>query len=113
MKKVSIILSACALIIACSKSNNNLTTVDCGGAAKSYANDVSPIIKSYCATNSGCHGTGSSSGPGALTTYEQIFNARSLIRSAVASGQMPKNSSLSATQKNNILCWIDNGAFNN
>ena len=99
--------------MACSKTSVDLSTVDCSGVAKSYATDVSPIIKSNCAINSGCHGVGSASGPGALTTYELIFNARSLIRAAVASGKMPQNSTLSAIEKNNILCWIDNGASNN
>jgi hypothetical protein len=47
------------------------------------------------------------------TDVKQIFNARAVIRSAVASGTMPKNSTLSATQKNAIICWIDNGATDN
>ena len=99
------------LFIACSKNKVSFTT-DCS-TAKSFATDVSPIFQSTCATNSGCHATGSTHGPGALTNYSQVFNARSAIRGAVANGSMPQNSILSTAQKNNILCWIDAGATNN
>jgi len=99
------------VIHACSKKPE--FTPDCSGSAKSFANDVSPVFQTSCAINSGCHATGSGNGPGPLLTYLQIFNARADIRSAVASGHMPLNSTLTATQKNAILCWIDNGAPNN
>jgi len=117
MKKLFIvtIITAITVFAACSKSNdgggngggtNNCTTT------KSFASDINPTIQSTCAV-SGCHAAGSTNGPGALTTYQQIFNARSQIRTAVNNGTMPKNGSLTTTQKNNILCWIDNGAPNN
>ena len=98
-------------LIACGKSAVDYTA-DCS-TAKSYATDVSPLIQTYCATNSGCHASGSSNGPGALTTYAQVYNARSSIRTAVANGSMPQNSSLTSAQKNAIICWIDSGASNN
>ena len=115
MKKALITASGFIfLIIACSKSSSNsTTTVDCSGVAKSYTTEVSPIIQSNCATNSGCHAAGSLNGPGELITYQEIFNARSNIRTAVATGVMPQGSSLSTTQRNAILCWIDSGAANN
>jgi hypothetical protein len=114
MKKglVLILISILILVFACSKNTDSFTS-DCSGTAKSFASDVSPIIQSYCATNSGCHASGSSNGPGALTTYAQIYNARSEIRAAVSSGVMPQNGSLTTAQKNSIICWIDNGASNN
>lgn len=121
MKKTIVLIAiATSLVIACSKSkdatSNNQTgnTLDCSGVtAKTYATDVSPIIQSKCATDGNCHGSGSSNGPGALTTYSAIFNARVSIRSAVASGAMPLTGSLTTAQKNSILCWIDSGAANN
>lgn len=117
MKKLSLItVLILIIIISCTKnsgtandnSNHNIT---CTGT-KSFATDVSPITQNICAS-SGCHDASSSNGPGPLTTYQQVFAARTAIRAAVASGTMPKNSSLSASQKNAILCWIDNGATNN
>ena len=118
MKKLSLASVLILLvIISCTKnsdttnSSNTNNNVTCTGT-KTFSADVSPIIQSVCAA-SGCHDASSSNGPGPLTTYQQVFNARSTIRAAVASGTMPKNSSLSTTQKNAIICWIENGAANN
>ena len=107
-------LPAVVLLIilnACTKKPE--FTADCSGLAKSFATDVSPVFQTSCAINSSCHATGSGNGPGPLLSYSQIFNARADIRSAVASGHMPLNATLPATQINAILCWIDNGAPNN
>lgn len=118
MKKFLLfIVIVLVIIVSCTKGNvdnsgtNNNNNPICTGT-KSYATDVSPIISSICAS-SGCHDASSVNGPGPLTTYQQVFNARATIRSAVASGLMPQNSTLPADQKNAILCWIDNGALNN
>lgn len=126
--RMMILFAVCGLtIIACSKGSSGSssgtgnngggsgadTASECGGTTKSYASDVSPIIQTNCATNSGCHGSGSSNGPGPLLTYTEVFNNRTAIRSAIASGIMPKNGTLSTTQKNIIFCWIDSGASNN
>lgn len=102
---------AIVLLLACGKGSVDYTA-DCS-TAKSYATDVSPVIQGTCAANSGCHASGSTNGPGALTTYSQVYNARVAIRAAVANGSMPQNGSLSNAQKNAIICWIDNGAANN
>ena len=123
MKKIICVSSlAIFIFISCSKSGTTGgggggggggTTVDCSTVTnKAFAADVAPIISSSCAVPS-CHGSGSSNGPGALLTHAQIFAARSTIRSAVSTGRMPQGSTLSASQKNSIICWIDNGAPNN
>ncbi len=112
MLKFSVSFFAFLIFInACTKKPE--FTTDCNGPAKSFVTDVSPVFQTSCAINSGCHATGSGNGPGPLLTYSQIFNARSDIRSAVASGHMPLNATLTSTEKNAILCWIDNGAPNN
>ncbi len=114
---VSMLVVVVFLLVACTKRHEDtLGTVSPGsggGSAKSFAVDVDPIIQSSCAASSGCHGSGSSAGPGPLLTYTQVFNARSSIRSAVTSGSMPLNGGLSVTQKNSIIFWIDSGAPNN
>lgn len=107
------IVSAMAIFLYSCQKNPGIDPVDCSGPAKSFATDVNPVIQSTCATDSDCHGTGSNSGPGPLLTYSQIFNAHSDIRSAVLSGTMPKGRHLSTTNRNAIICWIDNGAQNN
>ncbi|HYJ38423.1 MAG TPA: hypothetical protein VEV87_07385, partial [Chitinophagaceae bacterium] len=107
-----------ATLYACSKSNGGggggggmVFTPTCS-AAVSFTGDVAPIVQNSCAI-SGCHATGSINGPGALTSYQQVFNNRAAIRTAVANGTMPKTGTLSASQKNAILCWIDAGAVSN
>ncbi|HVT86450.1 MAG TPA: hypothetical protein VHD35_14700 [Chitinophagaceae bacterium] len=93
-------------------SSGATTTLDCSTVAKSFSSDVNPIVQSFC-NASGCHAAGSTNGPGPLTNYTEVFNARSVIRPAIASGLMPQGSSLTTAQKNSFLCWIDNGAPDN
>ena len=103
------------VFIACSKDKDNgNSSLDCNTVTnKAFSADISPIFQTTCASNVSCHASGSTNGPGSLTNYTSIFNARSAIRSAVSSGFMPQGSSLSTAQKNSILCWIDSGAPDN
>ena len=119
MKKALVSLfSVLLLIVSCSKDNDGGGgggggALDCATVAnKAFAADVNPIIQSVC-NQPACHAAGSINGPGPLTNYNQVFNARSSIRPAIASGAMPQGTSLSTAQKNSILCWIDSGAPNN
>jgi hypothetical protein len=111
IKKVFAVVAVFGFLWACKKDDS--MAADCSGPAKSFSTNVLPIVQASCATNSSCHGTGSSNGPGVLTSYSEVFNARVDIRSNVASGHMPLNGSLTAAEKNAIICWIDNGAPNN
>lgn len=112
--KILFLFTVLASGFACTKNSvNAMTAIDCNGAQKSFAADVNPIVQTSCATDSDCHGSGSISGPGELLTYSQIFNARAQISSAIVSGDMPKDASLTASEKNAILCWINTGAENN
>ena len=103
----------------CSKSSGGGTgggggtTVNCATITnKAFTADVSPIIQSTCNV-AGCHAAGSTNGPGPLTTYNEVFNARSQVRTAISTGAMPQGSTLLTAQKNSIICWIDGGALNN
>lgn len=111
MKKLAISM-ALFFIVVVSCKKLGLYTPSYSGTAKSFTVDVSPIVVSNCAAN-GCHGVGSKEGPGALTTFTQISNNRAQIRSAIVNGSMPQGSTLYTAQKNDIVCWIDAGAFNN
>lgn len=115
----SLVVLSSVIVFAsgCSKDNDGGggggASVDCATVTnKAFAANISPIIQASCAI-SGCHAAGSSNGPGALTNYTEISNAKVRIRSAVAAGTMPQGSTLSAAQKNSIICWIDGGAPNN
>jgi hypothetical protein len=117
MRKAFIIILALVSIIcisfSCSKSDSGVGFVaDCTGAPKTFVDDVSPIIQGFCNAPN-CHTNGSTNGPGPLTNYSQVFNSRGAVRDAIATGAMPQNTILSASQKNAIICWIDSGAPNN
>ena len=111
---ISFIIVICTIIIACSKgssTNPMNSSVDCS-TPKTFSTNAAPVFQAKCAL-SGCHGSGSSNGPGELTTYQQIFNARNDIRNAVITRLMPQGGSLTNEQLSSIVCWIDNGAPNN
>ncbi len=114
MKNVVVlaVLLASMCLIQCT-SSDSAEAVSCGGTTISFASEVKPIIDAKCATTTACHATGSKEGPGALTTYSQVFASRSQVSSSVSTGKMPQGSTLTADQKNKIVCWIQNGAANN
>jgi len=121
---VSIILIVC-IAFGCAKQSGDVPGGSGGGPQQSpppnscdgvnakFADDILPLIQTKCATGSGCHGSGSGNGPGALTSFNAIKNAASAIKSAVNSGRMPLNGSLTALQLKQINCWVDNGSPNN
>ena len=119
MKKIHSMLFVLALlflVISCSKNGSDTGTggggITCDGTVRTFITDVNPIVQAFC-NQPNCHASGSSNGPGPLTNYTQVFNARSVIRGAVASGLMPQNTTLTTAQKTAIVCWIDGGAPNN
>jgi hypothetical protein len=124
MKKIIlVIITGFFMLLSCSKGGDGGGggngggggggTVNCTGVPASFSANVNPIIQSTCATDASCHGTGSANGPGPLLTYTQISGARIAIKASVANGTMPKTGTLSTSQKNSIICWVDGGGLNN
>lgn len=110
---IALIILTAIVIVSCSKDDTDKgNTLDCSTTPKTFATDANPLIQTYC-NQAACHEPGSTNGPGPLTNYTQIFNARMAIRGAVEANLMPQNTTLTLAQKNIILCWIDNGAPNN
>jgi len=68
-----------------------------------------PIFVKNCAV-SGCHD--GNNFPSAAD-YLVVHDGSAQIKTVVSNGTMPKNSSLSASDKAAIICWIDNGSKNN
>ena len=101
--------------VGCKKSTDSKVTPqsNCDGIDSRFSAKVFPLIQNTCATNIGCHASGSSNGPGALTNYTQISNASASIKTAVVSGVMPRGSTLSTNEKSIITCWVSSGAPNN
>jgi hypothetical protein len=113
LKDSLVIVAAMCCMESCKKSADNNSSGNCDGTAKSFVVDVTPVMQASCAFDSDCHGSGSTSGPGPLLSYPEVFSARAIIRSAIVSGEMPKDGSITTSEKNAIICWIDNGALNN
>ena len=118
---LTIALCALSFLYACKKTSSpggngggdgTPFTPNCNGAAINFTADVFPIFQSVCG-QSGCHNSGSVNGPGPLTNYAEINAAKGLIRPAIISAFMPRNTTLTSAQKNTIICWIDAGAPNN
>lgn len=108
----SLLVSGFFIIVISTVSCSDSNEVDCSGTTITFM-EANAIIQSSCARNSNCHGVGSNTGPGSLTTYAQIYNSRNQISTAIKNGSMPKDTNLSSTEKNTILCWIENGAVSN
>jgi len=112
MKKLFIPIAVLLVIDSCSYRDSS-DSISCNGLNLSFRNDVLPIITASCAANASCHAAGSKQGPGALTNFTQVQAASNDIKVAVESGIMPQNSSLTSTERNNIICWIRNGTLDN
>jgi uncharacterized membrane protein len=114
IKKVALVVTGSILLwSSCTNDKEEILYPDsCGILNTSFATVVNPLIQTKCG---GCHGTGSTRGPGALTDYDKIKAAATRIRQAVASGFMPpaNGPKLSDTERKTITCWIDAGAPNN
>lgn len=76
----------------------------------SFASQVKPIIDTNCAIPS-CHVAGT--GRVDFTKLANIQANAQAIKSRTASGNMPKNGSLTTNQKKLIADWVDQGAKDN
>lgn len=85
---------------------------NCNGAANKFSN-VNPIIQTKCSFNAACHGAGSSNAGGPLTSYDLIKAKASSIKLQVQTGLMPQTGSLTPTELQSIVCWVEAGAPNN
>ena len=86
---------------------NLVTTI----SSISYTNDVAPVLLSTCSSVS-CHGTPTALKPN-LSTWMAVNSVAQKIKTQLEAGTMPKTGTISATDKQNIICWINAGALNN
>jgi len=123
MKNILIVLSliffAVIVFTACSKSGTPAPpagggiTFSCAGISPKFAADVQPILTSVCSINSNCHGAGSTNSGGAFTNHAEVSAKKTNIRAAILSGVMPQGGTITQSQINAFICWIDSGAANN
>lgn len=102
------ILSILALGCGCSKSSTDNSVSTCDQNI-SYNKKIKHLFSTNCNT-SGCHDDVVIT---SLSNYQTVHDGAVQIKNSILSGRMPKNKTLSAIDKNAIICWIDNGAKNN
>ena len=115
IKKIALVLTGVIVLFnSCYNDKEELLYpgATCDGVSTSFTANVNPIIQSSC-NKSDCHNASSLNGPGPLTNYSQIKNAAVQIKSAVVSGFMPADATLTTAQIKTISCWVDAGAPNN
>ncbi|MBS1542989.1 MAG: hypothetical protein JST14_05110 [Bacteroidetes bacterium] len=77
----------------------------------SWKNDVQSVISANC-TLSACHEASNHSLP-PLATLKNVQDIQGDVLRVVTDGSMPRGSSLSASEKFRITCWIQQGAKDN
>ena len=107
---------AISSMLACNSENEEDMIPDddvCMDNTATLSGAVSTIISTNCAVP-GCHVSGT--GRANLTVKENIIQHASQIRTFTQNGIMPPPSSgrtLTAQQKQDIFCWVENGAQDN
>jgi len=107
---------ALSSILACNSENEEDLTPDddiCIENTATLSGAISTIINTNCAVP-GCHVSGT--GRANFTVKENIIQNASQIRTFTQNGIMPPPSSgrsLTAQQKQDIFCWVENGAQDN
>lgn len=116
MISVTIILLTLSYACQDDESDEGPEAQDCS-TTRSYMSDVVPIINKSCAIEN-CHVDGFINGD--YTGYEQLKaqHDRGVLKTRIESGSMPPTNSsgpktLTDSEKNTILCWIEDGAPEN
>ena len=108
--------------IGCSKGGSNTggtpsgsgaRTFSCAGITPKFSTDVQPILTTVCSINSNCHAAGSTNSGGPFTSFAAVNAKKSNIRAAILSGTMPQTGTITQSQVDAFICWIDSGAPNN
>lgn len=78
-------------------------------ASYNYA-DVQSILSTNCAT-SGCHAAGNGAGRQPLSTFNEVKTCIEsfTLKTRVENGSMPPGGSMSTTDKNKLIDWINQG----
>jgi hypothetical protein len=97
-----------SLLAGCKKTTVTDTPVACDPNI-SYVNTIKPMLAVDCNT-SGCHDDIVIT---SLDNYQTLHDGALQVKNSILSGRMPKNKTLSAADKNAIVCWIDSGTKNN
>lgn len=117
--KIALMLTACSFMLcSCEYNYARYEDAESTGSAK-LASDVQPIFTAKCAA---CH-NGSTANPDLTTSkaYNSLINGEYIDTQNPSTSKLmqkindnhPTTNTLSSTQKNTILQWIQEGAANN
>ena len=101
----------CLILFGCVNDHAVLNLTCSAEHPVSWKNDVQSVITANC-TISGCHETTNHSLP-PLATLKNVQDLQGDVLRVVSDGSMPRGSSLSASEKFRITCWIQQGAKDN
>lgn len=118
MKKLTYLFlgMAMTLLMACNSENEEDLQPDddtCQDNNATLSDHIIPIINTNCAVQ-GCHVSGT--GRVDLRVKKNIIKNAATIRSFTQNGIMPPpqtGNMLTAQQKEDIFCWVENGAMDN
>ncbi len=111
-KKVLFIQIALPIILFASCENNVEENIDelivneCDPAI-SFTENIKLIIDTNCLQ---CHNGNQFPD---LRTYQSIKNNISIIKEEIETRRMPLGGSLSTSEIENFVCWVNNGSLNN
>lgn len=111
-----VVASVSITAISCAEHNIPLAVECLSNEEISYMADVEPIIETVCAV-SGCH-NGSNGADRNWLVFSNLQNHASEVRRRITlpsdhPDHMPRAGSLSSTEIQTIICWVDQGAQNN
>ncbi len=86
-------------------------SVNVGESSVSYANDIAPLLTTYCTLPS-CHSVGTGRD---WTTYDNVKANATNIKARTGNRSMPQQGSPALTQNqiDVIACWVNSGSLNN
>lgn len=110
------LLATFLLAFSCAEHNLETPASACNSGQVSFSQQVAPIMQGSCAL-SGCH-NGDLGDPLNWTNFDRVKAKASSVKDRVTrpvgtAGHMPKSGSLSQSQIQLIVCWVDQGALNN
>ena len=105
------------LMVSCVEHDFSVKTFECGSEDEvSYDLDVSPIVESSCAI-SGCH-DGSNGADLNWNDFSKFQSHAAEVKDRITRppgepGHMPATGSITDTEIQTIVCWVDQGAQDN
>jgi hypothetical protein len=110
MKYLMVLTLVISLLSSCANNKLDSCTTTCSTLSTLKYSNFSNFIATSCATGSGCHGTGSSSGDFSSYTGLQPYLANGKFKQRVIiEKNMPPSGGVRQSYLDSLSCWICNG----